>query len=401
MVLTKMNTSGSWGNGLSEEAYVGRKRYFQLRHFSPFATILFDKYKELYESLHAENPNLTDDDFVAFHAGESKTGGSRSVKSVAELAAMGDDDLISFLNEWEDVHRDPEQWWIDIDFDGVGIAFQQLIAQNPNRFLDWGERWHEVKRPIYFRYALDLAAKRIVEHKDELSKWFDLADWIMLQKDGPAVSEGKGSETSKNNANWDSARRKVVDLVKACVDKDKGIGDEWRPRIIALLEPACVAEDFFLDEDRAVVTPRDHLTDAINTMRGRALEGLLDYGYWVRRNEGEKAEIREVFEILEKRFSGSPRLSYPERALLGASFHRIYGLSPSWTKENVSNIFFQADPEAWQTAFGTYLNFNRAHSALFELLRPQFEFALENLRLWKHEGSRQNGSGCSPWAAFT
>ncbi len=377
------------GEQFTEEAYVGRKRYFQLRHFRPFASILFNKYKELYEGLHAENAKLTDDDFVAFHGGESKTGGSRSVKPVAELSAMEDDDLISFLNEWEDVHRDPEQWWIDIDFDGVGLALQQLIAGNPKRYLDWGKRWFEVKRPVYFRYVLDLAAKRIVEHKDELSRWFDLADWIMLQKDSTAVSEEKASETSKDNANWDSARRKVVDLVEACVDKDKGVGGEWRPRIIALLKAACVAEDFFLDKDRAVVTPRDYLTDAINTTRGRALEALLDYGYWVRRNEGEKAEVPEVFKILEERFSGSPPLAYPERALLGGNFNRIYGLSPSWTKENVSNIFFQADPEAWQIAFGTYLNFNRAYARLFELLRPQFEFALENLRLWKHEGSRR------------
>ncbi len=158
--------------------------------------------------------------------------------------------------------------------------------------------------------SLNLAAKRIVEHKNELSNWFDLADWIMAQKDSPAVSGEKASETSKDNANWDSARKKVVDLLEICVDKDKGIGGEWRARIIALLKAACVAEDFFLDKDRAVVTPRDYLTDAINTTRGRALEALLDYGYWVRRNEGEKAEVSEVFEILEQRFSGSPPLAY-------------------------------------------------------------------------------------------
>ena len=38
---------------------------------------------------------------------------------------------------------------------------------------------------------------------------------------------------------------------------------------------------------------------------------------------------------------------------------------------------------------GTYLNFNRARSVLFDLLRPQLEFALENLRLWKSEDSRE------------
>ena len=378
------------GDQFTEDAYAGRKRYFQLRHFTPFASVVFGKYKELYERLCAENPKkLGDDDFVAYQGGESKTGGSRSARSLTELAAMGDDELISFLNEWEDVHRDPEQWWIDIDFDGLGIALQQLIAANPKRFLDWGKRWHELKRPVYSRYALDLARKRIVDHKDELSQWFDLADWIIIQKDSPAVSDGKSSETSKEAPNWDSARRQVVDFVGTCVDKEKEIGLEWRARIIGLLKTASVAEDSFLDRDRAVVTPRDYLTDAINTTRGRALENLLDYGYWVRRGEGEKVDVPEVFEILELRLSGSPPLTYPERALLGGNFNRIYGLNSVWAKENVSNLFSQSDPQGWQIAFGTYLNFNRAHSVLFDILQPQFEFAVENIRLWKSETGRR------------
>jgi hypothetical protein len=377
------------GERFTEEAYAGRLANFQVRHFTPFASILFDKYRELYKRLCADNPKLTDDDFVAYQGGESKTGASRSPKSVAELAALTDDELISFLNDWEDVHRDSEQWWIDIDFHGLGAALQQLITTTPKRFLDWGERWRSLKRPVYFRYALDLAAKRIVEQSDELSRWFDLADWIMLQKDTTAVSEDKASETSRINPNWDSARRQVVDLVGNCVNKEKEVNPEWRSRIIALLKAACVAEDSFLDKDRAIVTPRDYLTDAINTARGRALENLLDYGYWVRRHEGEKTEVPEVFELLEHRLSDLPAITHPERALLGLNFNRIYGLNSVWANENISNIFPQSDPESWQIAFGTYLNFNRAHSVLFDILRPQFEFAVENLRLWKPEISRR------------
>jgi hypothetical protein len=146
---------------------------------------------------------------------------------------------------------------------------------------------------------------------------------------------------------------------------------------------------FLFGQRCAVVTPRDYLTDAINTTRGRALEALLDYGYWVRRNEGEKAEVPEVFEILERRFSGSPALTYPERALLGGNFNRIYGLNSLWVRKNVSNLFDQSDGEGWQIAFGTYLNFNRAHSVLFDVLQSQFEFALDRLRLWKSETRRR------------
>lgn len=378
------------GDQFSEEAYVGRKRYFQLRHFRPFASVLFGKYKELYDQLCAENPQaLTDDDFIAYHGGESKTGASRSARSVAELAALTDDELVSFLNDWEDVHRDPEQWWIDIDFDGLGTALQQLIAAAPSRFLNWGERWHTLKRPVYFRYVFDLATKRIGEHHEDLARWLELADWIMAQSDGNGVAEKKTSETSRDNPDWDSARRQVVDFVGACIGKDVNIESEWRPRIIEVLKAACVAPDPFLDRNREVVTPRDYLTDAINTTRGRALENLVAYGYWVRRREGGTAEVPEIFELLELRFASSPKMTYPECSLVAMNFNRLYGLNSSWTRDNVGNLFPQSDSEAWQIAFGTYLHFNRAHSVLFDILRPQLEFALDNLRLWKSETNRR------------
>ena len=95
------------------------------------------------------------------------------------------------------------------------------------------------------------------------------------------------------------------------------------------LEAACVAQDLFLDKDRPLVTPRDYLTDAINTIRGRALEDFLDYGYWVRRYEGAKADVSDIFEVLDRRLSGSPVLTYPERALLGGNFQSDMDLARS------------------------------------------------------------------------
>ena len=55
------------GDQFTEEAYAGRKQYFQLRHLTPFASVLSGKYKELYDQLCKENPKAVgDDDFISY-----------------------------------------------------------------------------------------------------------------------------------------------------------------------------------------------------------------------------------------------------------------------------------------------------------------------------------------------
>ncbi len=375
----------------SEEVYQRRQEYFQRRQLAPFTPVLFGKYEERYKDLVSAIATLTDDDFVRFGTGESKTGASRSPKGMAELASLTDDELVSFLNTWEDAHRDPKEWWVDIDFTGLATAFQQLILANPNRFLNWGERWRTLERPIYLRYALDAGAKRIAEHRSELPQWLDIADWIMPRMENRSDTNEKASETSRNHPDWAGARRQVVDLTAVCIKKDVNVDLEWRRRIFQLLKFASVAPDYHLDTDKPIVTPRDYLTDAINTMRGRAIENLLQYGFWVKRHQ-EDAGLSDVFDVLQLRFAGSPPLALAEYALLGARFYQLHGLNASWTKDNVSQVFPQSKTDAWAVGFGAYLRWNSAHPLVFDILNPHLRFAVEHLGLFKEEKNPRNDS---------
>jgi hypothetical protein len=375
----------------SEEGYQRRQEYFQRRQLSPFAPVLFGKYEDRYKILVSAIPTLTDDDFVRFGTGESKTGASRSPKGVAELALLTDDELVSFLNTWEDAHRDSKEWWVDIDFTGLATAFQQVILANPNRFLNWGERWRTLERPIYLRYALDAGAKRIAEHRRELSQWLDIADWIMTRTENRLAANEKTSETSRNHPDWAGARKQVVDFIAECIKKNVDVDLEWRPRMFQLLKLASVAPDYYLDADKPIVTPRDYLTDAINTMRGRAIENLLQYGFWLKRHK-EDADLSDVFDVLRLRFAGSPPLALAEYALLGASFYQVHGLNVGWTKENVSQVFPQSKTDAWTVGFGAYLRWNSAHPLVFDILNPHLDFAVEHLSLFKEEKNPRNDS---------
>jgi hypothetical protein len=377
------------GERFTEEIYSLRQEYFQFRQFRPFAPLLFGKYAERYSALSKKLPAITDDDFVRHGVGESKTGVSKSPKSTAELAALTDDELISFLNDWEDARRDSEQWWVDINFGGLATAFQQLIQSVPNRFLNWGERWFDLKRPIYLRSALEVGAKRISDHPNELEQWFKIAGWIMSQHD--SVLSDRPDETSRNQPGWLSSRRQVIDFVGVCISKDINVPLEWRATIFDLLHSACVAPDYYLDADKAIITPRDYLTDAINTTRGRALENLIQYGHWIRRHAKE-TDISDIFRVLEGRLDSAPRLTHPERALLGADLHQLYDLNSSWTKSNVSRLFPQDERKTWSIGFATYLKWNQAHPLVFEMLRPHFEFAVENIRIFEEEKNPRNDS---------
>lgn len=377
------------GDEYTEEKYIGRQRHFHLAQLHPFRAILFGRYKQVYQSLLKQQRSPTDEDYAPYSSGETKTGGSRSPKSPEELGVMSDDELIGFLNSWEDVRRDPEQWWIDIDFRGLGTALKQTIQRDPDRFLGWGRRWQSLSRPIYLSYVLDLAKERISAGGiAELDKWFELAEWIVEQplvEPEPSTPPKPGPDIR----NWDSARRAVVDLIETCLKDDVKVPSERRAQIFALLKVICLGPDTLLDSDKPIMTPRDYLTDAINTTRGRAIQNLIQYGFWVRHRQGNDSDISEVFTVIGERVHNAPPLTKPEYALLGSDFNRLCALDAKVSRDYASAIFPLERPDEWRVSFGTYLNWSHAYKPLFDLLRPHLSFALENIHFWKDGEKRR------------
>jgi hypothetical protein len=369
----------------TEDGYRRRQEYFQFRQLRPFAAVLFGKYAGRYNALAEAYKPLSDEDYLRHGDGEVKTGVSRSPKTAAELLSLTDDELIAYLNDWEDAAIDPEKWWVETDFGGLATAFGEAIREKPSRFLAWGTRWAQIERPIYPREALHIAEKRIAENLSELPTWLELAEWIVSQQDKTPAGE-RPSEISRVKPNWSSARQQVVDFIGVCISKDVNVDVAWQSRIFHVLEQICVAPDYYLDSDTPTIKPRDYLTDAINTTRGRALENLLQYGFWTKRHVPDDNLI-DLFSVLSFRFESTRPLSLAEHALLGASLYQLYNLNSSWLRQNIPLLFPQEQLEKWQAGFATYLKFNHAHPSVFELLKPNLEFAVEHISALRDEES--------------
>ena len=303
---------------------------------------------------------------------------------------MSDKEILSFLNEWENVHRDPDNWWVEINFEGLARAFQvtfkERILPDDARLSFWSKNRERIKRSIYARAIVSAMHERVTSKQfGVLDKCFDFCEWVLSHPEQSNENEDDASlgDNSREPPGWHSSRRAVGDFVGACLEKEVNVPISARQALASLLDKLCTQYDRRLDDGEPVLLNRDdQLTEAINNTRSRALEDLVDFGYWLRRNsEDEKAETPEVFAILEKRLGLECErpLTLPEFALLGLHFGRICGLSRKWATQHKNDFFPQEAFTRWKEAFGNFLKYNRPYRLAFDIMQGDIEFALENI----------------------
>ena len=385
------------GDSFSEEAFNQRKRYFHRIQLRPFERILFGTYVDYYPDLtSAEEKPVTDDSYPPY-----KSEGARGIveigpKSAEQLAKMSDKEILSYLNEWENVHRDPDNWWVEINFEGLARAFQttfkERILPDEARLSFWSKNRKHIKRPIYVRAMVSAMHERVTSRQfDVLDKCFNFCEWVLTHSDRLKEKGVNPVSGWREDLGWPGSRRAVGDFVGTCLEENINVPVSAREGLFSLLDKLCTQYDKQLDDHEPVLLSRDdHLTEAINNTRSRTLEDLVDFGYWVRRQlENDQADTPEVFTILEKRLgSGCERaLTLPEYALLGLHFGRICGLNRRWATQNKSNFFPQESFMSWKVAFGNFLKYNRPYRLAFDILQDDITFALENIENFQTGGN--------------
>ncbi len=381
------------GDRFTNELFEKRKRNFHRMQLRPFAPVLFGKYVDYYEELKAEEDNpVKDDDYAPFKSKGPKLGAERSPKSRDELEIMSDEAILSFLNKWKNVHRDPEEWWVDINFEGLSRTFQatfkEQILPNDWRLTFWLKNRERIIRPIYVRAMVLAMQERVASGKfDVLDKCLDFCNWVLSHSEHSNEIEANFSNDFREPPGWQSSRRAVGDFVGTCLEENVNVSITARQSLVSLLDRLCTQYDKQLDDNEPVLSNLDdHLTEAINITRSRALENLIEFGYWVRRQlQDDQADTPEVFTILEKRLAsacGFP-LTLPEYALLGLQFGRICGLNRNWADQHRSDLFPQESFTSWKEAFGNFLKYNRPYRMAFEIMQDDIRFALENTGKFK------------------
>ncbi len=387
---SKTNFQERMGEQFTEALFEQRQRHFHRMQFKPFTPVLFGEYAAYFQRLEAEaEEQISDDAYSPVGKIEAGSISQRSPQSPEDLANLTDETLLAYINDWQEGHRDRSNWQVEITIEALAEAFQAVfkasIIPDADRLRFWIDNRERIERPIYVR-AMISAMQEYVKAKNfgRLNEWLTFCEWVLSHPDREH-EEGYGdklSEESQEHPHWHSARRAVGDFVEACLEKDVGTPLSAREHLAKVLDLLCSQFDWRLDEDKPVLLNRsDQVEEAINNTRSRALQSLVNFGFWLRRHD-RKADVSEVTTILEKRFvSETARpLSLPERAMLGLQYQNIFILDGAWATEHKADFFPQNDLSAWMEAFDNFLRYNNPSKPVFEILQGDFELALQRFK---------------------
>lgn len=383
------------GERYSEEAFLQRQRHFHRMQLRPFAAMLSGDFRRYFDELEGEAlaEAVTDDSYSPY---SGVTGGMVSYlspKSTEDLESFTDDELLAYLNDWNEEHRDKGNWLVEINILALAGVFQSLfkekIVPDGERLAFWLENRGRIARPVYVA-AMIKAMLELVKEKnfDNLDQWLAFCAWVLSHPDTARVEgQPEPRDESRDHPDWGSSRRAVVDFIDACLNKDTDAPITAREGLAALLRQACGQSDWRLDHDRPVFLNRnDPITEAINNTRSRALESLVNFGFWIRRQLPED-QLPEMTDILAERIAENSEipLTRPEQALLGMHFGNLCTLNRDWAAQQREFLFPQENEAVWRDAFGSYIRFNRPVKLTFETLRCDFEHAIENLNILANE----------------
>ena len=378
-----------WGIEFNDEGFLQYKLHRHRIQLTPFAPVLFGKYETYLQELETEGTSrIFDEDYIPSKTEVREVPVSkRSPYSHQELAKLTDDNLLNFINAWDDEDKFHEnEDYVEINIEALASAFQTVfkesIIPDPVRFKFWMENRERIERPIYVRmmiYAMQTHVK--TKNFDKLKEWLAFSEWVLSHPDQEHSTDYRSGDKTRENRNWSNARRAVSDFIGVCFEKEVDVPITVRGQLTTLLEMLCLQFDWRLDKNKpTVLNQYDPLTEGINNTRSLALQELITFGLWLQAHHSE-SEVSEVTTILERRFSQETKypLTLPEYAILGKNYLSIYSLNEKWATDHKSDFFPQKKRPEWVAAFSNFVLCNRAVKPIFKILRDDFNFALQHL----------------------
>ena len=390
---SKANFQRWRGDKFTEEDFEQRQRDFHRKQLKPFKSLLFGEYKTYFQELETtvENP-ISDEDYQPLKTTKIGYVSNRSPRASEGLAKLTDEELLSYINEWEGKERFYEgDSFVDINIEGLAEAFQtafkDTIIPDANRLRFWMENRERIERPIYVRMMINGMQADVKEKNfDRFNEWLRFSEWVLSH---PDQDDYGLREESRENPDWHNPRRAIGDFIKVCLEEDVDVPLSDREQLAQLLKMLCTQFDSWLDCGKRVLLNRnDPLAEGINNTRSFALLVLVYFGHWLRRHDS-KSKVLEVTAIIEKRFALQTEypLTPPEYAILGSNYPWIFYFNKAWAAEHKLDFFPQDKSSEWLAAFGSLVCYSDPLKSTFEIFRDDFDFALQHLVDFKKQDS--------------
>mgnify|MGYP003110353660 CR=1 FL=1 len=369
---------------LDNDAEFAKTFYFKQLH--PIRSLLIDQALQTYEELAKERPDLPTSSYKPF---SSPGGGARAIEYVAPkkaegMADMPDDELWEFLNTWKPGSNrfDSEEWWVEENVSALGPKFTELLESHPERFNHTEEWWCNLTRSAILYKPLERATERITRNEkervdasepseNEWRNWFGLAAWI-ADWAGKPPKLGEEDETASEDRDWGWPRIITVKFLTTAITQKFEIPEDLKSEVGRLLRK------LFEDHDPRLASKEkpmlhDWLTTAINSVRGKALGGLLELGVHQKKASPSNQPEEWIWQAIHDSLSAQDQ-SPAVFAIIGARLHPVLYLFAENIRKS-PNLLMPPDNHSCRDAFVlAQVRYGNSLGALLNIL-PEFPSA--------------------------
>jgi len=367
---------GELPNSAEVERYAATWR---IRRLQLIRENLPKEWRRQYEELigrFGESEFITSFEVSAWRGPESPIG-------FEELSSRSDKDLISFLESYES-----ESSWFGPSREGLARTLCELAEANSERISRLAPQLAMLP-PIYVQWAL-IGLGNAIRSGSQVA-WQPLVE-LLEQVVRPREEEHIGIDED-NYGRWSWVRQQVATILDTGFRSTvSSIPFNLRRSVWRVLEPLTSDPEPTTEyEERYGGSNMDPATLALNTIRGHAMHAVVSYALWVHRAiEGQRDKsggqagfeaMPEVRRVLDHHIDPGRDPSIAVRSVYGQRFPWLVLLDETWAA-SASRRIFPDDPmlrTLKYAAWYSYLIFCQPYDHVFQLLRPQYSDAVNQL----------------------
>ena len=304
--------------------------------------------------------------------------GERAPRSEEDLRALTPIALREYLVNWiPDQTMFPRSTLSDL-----AVVVTSVVAAFPGPYADSSQLWKGLD-PTYLNGIVRGFVKAL--QADLRFAWapvLSLCSWALEQ---PRAIPERSVDRWEGDPDWGGTRWSMVELLRVGFqDETFGIPINLRDVAWHLLEILMMDPDPEGGEDEEDSEGPSHsMHRAINSIRGRAIEGLIIYyPGWIKRQTGDASLPRlpaEAQAVLDQHLDPTIDPSLAIRSLYGRWFPWILVIDQDWATAAVPRIFPDAAPQYWLAAWNGFICFNTAYEQVFEPLQAVYAKAISQL----------------------
>jgi len=297
--------------------------------------------------------------------------GFKSPISIEDLLSKSNEELISYLEKYKDSSN-----FFESSIEGLGRTFSRIIEENPTKFLELLPRFINAENLVRFIPYIIRGYHDSIK-KNKLFDWESIINLceILLDKKKfkfHQLFDENDFNNLKLNIGWlfqDGLR-----------NLQNQISFSYKERIWLIIKDLLKEKNPTYDEELQNLNVNvNPINMALNTVRGIAMILVFEYALWNKRHQKNQTHlVKHVKDVLDKFLDIKFEKTLTIRSVYGFYLNSLLYLDKKWTIANLNFIFPEETglQEYWESAWSSYISYNKFFTDTFKTLRTQYEKAI-------------------------